>query len=557
MDGKTMSKSARKRQKKAKSGEGAQPKTLTAPPTRVINLPKPAPPPRTKGSNSGQLTKGARKVPSTSKKQVNQQFAAKRRGLSYPASLMLEAITLPKQAKPLRIGSDYGSDPTACTAVFQEPNVAFTQTGPGALVTQAGDVQAWVFRSALRSSIIQYIPPYSVGDTVEISYSAFQALDAGSAGDFTDAAYFAPVAFRSDAVSPGPLSPHGEFLYPGVLGPSDPFRGFWCDYGAQIQVGYQGALAPGANIHVKPYVLIDSEWTAVPAGFVVNTMTPIFSHRNILGDGFPDSSKTGGCYIAFKTYCDTDIPGDANTLVDINFNWSLDGAHNSVLTAYAHQSLPDLDLQVGVVDAIRIIGASLMFTNTSAAVARQGQTVGLQCDPKTRWNDRIGYTSVSTGTRKHVAFEDSEGMYGFLKPNNDADFDWTNELRNGQPRVTVSGPDNVSYAAFLIFPPSGYLTICVSAQSTYNRTGYWTMAFSLEYQTQDQWRDLDLPIYKMEALKVGASLVTDCNQWHQNFPHISEIWDWIKGAASSVANAIVDYGPTILKGAAMVAPLLL
>lgn len=471
------------------------------------------------------------------------QFKPKKR-LSVPAAKMLEAITLPKQAPPLRIGGKYGTDPSAAASVFDEPVVNW--------VTGDANTQAFVFRSALRAMVKKYVPaPTLAGTTM---YSGYQTLvNEISAGFINGPEYFAPVAFESNASPDSILSPHGLYLYPGSLGKSDPFRGFWADTGTNITFDIEG-LNTGDTCVFKPYLLVDKEWKECPSielDLALSTKTIRFNNRT----DFPPLGILSiiGAYLAFTVQVTTAAANSTPLNATISYSW--DGT--LVTTGWAQTSLPDLDPIIGSIDQIRIMGASLMFTNTSAAVARQGQSAGLQCDGQTDWIDFVGYDAVTKGKRKHVAFENAEGMYGFLMPQEDSDFNWLGEIGNGTPTDTISGPDGIQNATFDIYPNSAYITICVNADPAFNRTGYWTNAYSVEYSSQNQWTSIALPEYKFHLYLAGAELVTTCPQWHQNFPHIDEIWSWVKSAASGVKDAIVDYGIPLAKAAMTVAPLLL
>jgi len=89
------------------------------------------------------------------------------------------------------------------------------------------------------------------------------------------------------------------------------------------------------------------------------------------------------------------------------------------------------------------------------------------------------------------------------------------------------------------------------------RTGYWTVRADIEYSSIDQWRSLQMPNVRKDDLERALTLIAAAPQFHTNDFHISDLWNWVKNAAKSVGNAIVEYGPTVLKIATAVAPLLL
>jgi len=473
---------------------------------------------------------------------------------------MLEAIALPKESRPLRIGSNYSSDPTCAVSLYDDPDVNFSLVN-GENTANLSDAQIFLFRSALRHAVVTYLPQYEATGTT--SYTASQPVWPGGQvypNQDEEILYFYPVAMQSMNPDNSALSPHGEFLYPGVLDSGESNRGFWCDVGTNIVFSVNGPVSGTWSVNIIIHLEQDGKWVKCGPVILLNATSTVISIQ-FVPTSFPLLPAPGpngaGGYLSFSYQANDASSLLANADLTITYNWSQDGMGESVPVGLAQWTLPDLSDNIEAIDDLRVIGVAGMFTNTSAAVARQGQVAGLQCDAKTDFRDYLGYSAVTSDRRKHVAFENSEGMYGFLLPQDDNDFSFLDEIETGSQDIPTTGPTNLKDAKFMIVPRSAYITVCVSAQPGYNRTGYWTYSSTVEFTSQNQWYDLQKPEYSLSQLSAGAQCLKTCQQWHQNFPHIGEIWDWIKDAAKNVVGAIVDYGPTVLKGAAMVAPLLL
>lgn len=464
---------------------------------------------------------------------------------------LMQVIVLPKVAKALAIGTDFGTDELGATAPFEEPKCSFTQqdTNDPPNVTQIGDLQAFLFRSVLRNSILQYLPPYE--STGLIQYGAsMPTIPDGTGVNGTTPRQFAPTAFKS-ANGPGPLSPHGEYLFAGSNGKSDNRRGFWADYGAAITLQPGSPLTGLDSITITMYFWADGEWVSPSGGTVVlNAGTPFVTIRADNSHGFPIGP---GNYIAYEFL----EQGVANDLV-ILYQWTLDGPTNAVSVGYAHKTLTDFIDQYGnmaPLDEVGILGASLMFTNTSSLVAKQGQVAGLQIDANTDWTDFIGYDSVTTDNKKHRAFDNAEGMYGFLMPSHKDDFDYLGEFYRGVNHLGGTGPDGMARGFFVIQPEHPFLTMVVAAQSTQPRSGYWTIANSIQYLTNNQLFAIARPLASFKCYTDNISVVATATQWHRNADHLSDLGGWLKSAAKKVGEFVGDYVSPVLNVAKTVLPL--
>lgn len=454
---------------------------------------------------------------------------------------VMEAITLPREATPIKLGtSKYGGDPTGACNPFEQVPTAFNTVPTGNPDFDRTNVM-FAFRSLLRSNVYSYYPssPASYAGTDTL------AITPGEATVFNPGALQATLAFK----------PHGNYLYAGRHGLSDTRRGFWADLGAEISVSVPPLTLPPAGLYVNFLVSNGREWKQVVQFNLVNAgttpgtcvWTPVTaSGYYALEIGYIDNTKA-------QAYA-----GDFSVTVAIS--WSATSSN----LCYGHLAIPDIENQFGSLDAVRITAVSLMNTNNSAAIQKQGTLCGVQFDKGTLWSDSVTFTHF-TSNRKAKILPSDNGMYGFLKPLSEEDFEYSSEYTRaaiGETTESLSMFKQLSDAAFLIIPDTSYLGIAFevnrpSGVFPQGVTAYWTRAFGLEFLTNDQWRSLARSTLSPEILELALHLISETVQWHENEFHIDDLWNTIKSFASQVVNGIVEYGPTVLKGATMLAPLLL
>ena len=124
-------------------------------------------------------------------------------------------------------------------------------------------------------------------------------------------------------------------------------------------------------------------------------------------------------YYAFSLKC---VAAGAPQVITFTGNIDLVnlGANSDMI--WCQRPLPYLDDVLETIRAIRITGVSCMYTNTSAMISRQGQCVGLQLPKGANWLNNYDFNSLAVD-KKSQTLPIQNGMYGFLKPTLESDFD--------------------------------------------------------------------------------------------------------------------------------------
>lgn len=457
-----------------------------------------------------------------------QEVAAQ--GLPPRLKQLVSSFTLPKEIDPIRIGSQYGGDPTAVAKLFAKVNIRPNATGnPGPI--GSSDVIGFAFRDALRSFV------YSIGlnATDYYSYQATITLSVVKGAEYYPE--FSGPMFGDQTT---PILPHGDALYPGRLGISDPHRGFLCNDGDTFRLTVAAVAGVSSAAYYVLKKLDGASW---------NPVSTAFSQQLPVGTGGTLSwtiVQTG--YYALS--CQVDNSSNLASSVESGGTISIFNTVNTKSSIFGQLALPRIQEVASAVRSYRIPSVSLMFTNTASPLNRQGQTVGIQLPRMTNWTDNLDYEEVAN-SQKASTINVVNGQYGFLKPTQSSDLDMKIfQTQNG-------GYDYEEDMAFSILPESDYLLIHAQITTPEGRQGYFTPCHHIEYETISQWFNTREGNLKGGELDAALRVVAKLPQWHENDFHISDLWNGIKSVASDIWNGIKEVGSTIGPYLPMLAPLLI
>jgi len=403
---------------------------------------------------------------------------------------LLAALTMPKDYIVPRLGLSLGSDPTAIASPWTRCEMAF----PAGLMPpemSASALQLYAFRDVLRNHLFPM--PIITGAT----YSATPTL-VWANGELTYPKFGSPGGLTY--VSGDQL--YGATLFPGRFGPSDPIRGFLLTAGQTMTFDVSAAepSLPAATTAHFVVVVADAEgWEkVVEFGYVKGTSSATFTFT---------APYTG--YYAF-TVRTTGLPGlPSSVTLPLPISIVVKAAPAS--TCWAQRAIPGFSDVASFVDAIRLTGLSLMYTNTSAPLNRQGQIVGCQLPKGSYFLNHTNFGKVAS-YKKSVTRDIVDGAYGFLKPTSVDDFKMRIfELPFTQVDGSV-GEENV----FNIYPDSDYLCLIANVTNPAGQNGYCTVGTGLEYSTLNQWIEVKPGVINEEEVDRVMQALAKVPQWHTN-----------------------------------------
>lgn len=449
-----------------------------------------------------------------------------------PAIKILSSLTLPKESPPVRIGSAYGSDPTATANLFRRLDALFPGVD-GSSDIPAGDSAAFFFRDALRAMIYNF----GLLPSDQFQYTAQAILEISTSTNSAFPRYTGPLEVD---LAYSTVAPHGQFLFLGRNGKTDQNRGILAQGGSELIITVPIIPALGsANVQFTVFKFEADTWVeqtavVIPAasGGTVNYSTP----------------ETG--YYSWDAACTTPSAGGA-TPATLQVTMQTNATTASLASCWAQLPLPNLEEVLPTVRAIRVIAVSGMYTNTSAPINRQGQITALQIPKTSNWIDYTDFDVVAS-LMKSQTLNVVNGMYGFLKPTSADDFEMQSfQFSSGTSLV-------VTDYVFDLIPDSDFLTIHPQISSTAPlQTGYWTPAYAVEYTSTTQWIELRASEASNSDLENALGLLPSVPQWHENDFHFSDIWDWIKDTASSIWGGVKEVAGTVGPVIGAVAPFLI
>jgi len=349
---------------------------------------------------------------------------------------------------------------------------------------------------------------------------------------------------------------HGDILFPGRLGNADTQAGFLMNVGEQMTFNMPTSIVGQVwAYHVKTWENgeweedLSDQWTPGDHGATSKQYLCVDAPKYVsFSFNYPGISATGVNYHeTITTRLDTGVG-------------TTDGSNS-----FCQHALPDFAQNVPAVKSVKVLGASIMFTNTSEQISRNGSVAVAQVPCGNSWMNYLGEANLSKlNKERNAVMSIEDGSYVFLKPSSPTDvFSFSKEYTLYNPdsplQVINLARDPVYETAFfnLIEPCEFIVTNLVIAPSYLGVvSGYWTFAFKCEYNSDDRWRSLQFGNVLPESTEAALALVSAAPQFHKNDFHISDIWKWIVDVAKSVTTGIVKHGPGVLKVASTLAPFL-
>lgn len=485
------------------------------------------------------------------------------KNLTKEARKIIEAIALPQVSNGLRISSGYNDIPTAADSLYEREAIVYGSEQ---------ETINFAFRSALRNAI-RGIPLLTTENTLYSGVDRVRTEYDGVTGTWVPIRPRALQLRGLTVIGTASLSAvHGPWQYPGRLGKSDPHRGFWADASSVISVLLGSTVLPATNYKARLLYLQGEQWIA----------TGYETTFNVDGRAdFPFVGTDGTC--TFGTYFAAEISrfggaagsefinptllivGGAPTLTVVNPRTGGNEAYSLQTNTYSygHRSIKGIEAHFQQIDDLRIYGVSMLYTQTSAFTTNQGEVAMAQFEAHRPWWHNADYSiisSVNPARGKYMPV--TNGSYAFLKPSNKENFNYLGEFTvdptDSDPRVLIAtGPAGMIDGAFNFYPDSDYLALALNQDPSVNRTGLLTVATTIEYTTEDQWVETRTPNIDPSIAAPAIASIRHLPQFHENEFHISDVFDWLKDKAAAVVNGVLEYGPMVLKGAAMAAPFLL
>jgi hypothetical protein len=218
---------------------------------------------------------------------------------------------------------------------------------------------------------------------------------------------------------------------------------------------------------------------------------------------------------------------------------------------WCHLPASDYPASQGRMHTPRIHGVSLMYSNTSATNFSGGQISMAQLPSGTDWiSYALNPTSIENA-QGSLTLNAKKGMYGFLKQTQPSDSDFLDNVR-------VDNDQHVIDTFYSLDEKSAYLGMSIFISDIDGRSGYFTHAISFEYATLDKNSGVEEPDKNLspQVFKDAQAEVKSMVQFHENPTHFMQLLRQAGRLAKKAAEAVVTYGPTVMKAGKFIASVL-
>jgi len=444
------------------------------------------------------------------------------------AMQIARSLCLPEEGNVVRYAAPYSVEPTAIAAPYTEPYTAWS-LNPALASRQlsATDLMAVVTRTPEAALILYDFNPgnaawqYNLtGGNVNASGLPLPPSQSFNVPVATGVFTAIPLLYGIPAVAGG-YSPHGTTWFSGSYHSSaDPNqKWFWVN----ATDAFTCTIAT-IDSSVTGYLVIDyfdgTSYVAVSEVGPAQTYTTTPTTASLTFEK--------GAYASVNFYTESIVTYNVDVLLFTNVY--IKGNTDN----FCHTCIPYFDYNCGSVPAIRVLNASLRYTNRASELNAQGTIAMTQSYEGKPWtsyiaNNGTGYKAV-TSSKVHFTGPLNKGAYGFLKPEDSKTFNFVSNTKTSGGNIMSSGWE--------IDQQASYLIAYAQCTNALGMDGFWVATYGVEYETSDSWRSVKAPNANSETWAMAMQMVLRTNQFHENPSHLEEIWDSIKGVGDAVAPII-------------------
>jgi hypothetical protein len=249
----------------------------------------------------------------------------------------------------------------------------------------------------------------------------------------------------------------------------------------------------------------------------------------------------------YAVYCQTRYGEDQNELDELHLGMSI--TTPALAPVLAHRTIPAFGVNYSSLDSARINAISMLYTNTANPLYRGGSVYSMQAPLGVYWYHYVDGTNILADALG-VDFRTSEnGSYGFLKSTQPND-------RDMHVHHQVTGAGALADVYYPLATQCDYLVTQVTSATAENATQTWTWNMVLEFTTVNIFFETKEADGSIDDYQKAMEMVKRLDQWKENKTHWKVIQRELGNAAKSVFKFGQKYGPTALKMAKMVAPLM-
>lgn len=506
-------------------------------------------------------TKPATARPARGHNKMVEPYVAK---LSRQPNRMVLGFSLPHMFPTPRLSTIYNDFPTATASPFLVRNIDWTSPSPS--TTRAipkGQFVAAVSRNPL-ASVVQYneypenmvseynlwfAAPYSGSPfTNRFAYEVNMPTSTGYPFDVTLQAGVDPEYLQDNRWGDATYShPHGYYYYAVDAAGR---KGFYVsNHDTRIEIiskHYTSATDATGDALFRVLYWNNSVWDRTSNVIRMDITDPIDTHATIVFD------KPG--YYAIEVEFSLHVLTSSQQIFEYEIMlWAVGNQWGFSPINYVEE----VQSSIG---GIRVPAVSIMLTQRSALLSKGGQVCGCQLKNGESWESPIlGGNPFSELASRSTAWYGNleEGIYGFLKPSSQPEFDIQRafEVDDGEV-VGYHNPIN---------PVGSWLMVCADAppftmpDSYPGGLAYLTVNYGVEFVTDNIWFAQFVSDSNSQEFDKALEILKGTPQWHENPMHFRDLVRSAMSAgrtalklAPSIAKLVGAFAPGVAPSAAVV-----
>lgn len=451
-----------------------------------------------------------RRVKQIAKRKISKEVAESDR--------IAASLALPKDISTIRYAGDFTTSDTAVANPFDVLPLSFYGSDaapPDSTFLQLPQNETFgaIYRNILCSAILYTVPPTNDNWSYDhyIANYETESLDPSKNATIKIGIFpqTIPIAYAKPSTDSS-FTPHGTIWFPGYV-KDDTEKYFWYDDEGAVNVYMvQSFASEEGNVQLR--VLY---WNG--RGPSLDSDSTI-----LLGLSAPNEypiARSG--YYCFQVY-------GTGTALDQVVTISMTYENNG--STFGHRCMPFLEDNAASVEAVRIQAASFLVSETAAPINKQGKVTAKQIPRGENWQQfaASGFRGISK-LSKAVTIPVETGMYGFLKPSSEADFAIIDDYQTQGGVIQTAG--------YPLLPISDFLIFAVNVDSVEGRDMLLTLAFGLEYETTDPWRQVGSPKTSPLSWRETWLKIREMEQFYENPTHWRDIFKKI----ASHAKTAIEY----------------
>lgn len=431
------------------------------------------------------------------------------------AGQITASFALPDEFEPRRMRNEYSTEATALFKVNEEHKPTWMSRAASGEQLNPNTHIEFIFNDVLRNRIVYeaaqgaWSYAWRFGRSATGAAQTAQQVYASTNNDPSELTH---------AVSTGAFSPHGDTIFALRFQSK---KGIWVDTEATALSTITVTLAPAPGTSggsIVYWQFINGQWQQA------------FRQAILVATTGYTWQPTQSAYYFVEV-----INPQAAEAVSVT--------SSGTCGCWGHKYLPFGIVNAASMEAVRLLGQSILVRNIAAPLNQQGNITGIQPGKGRYW---FSFASQDAGTDPYPVIADyaganasrrlATGMYAFKKPTEEADF----KFKEAFVVENIPGSTNANWVgADSTILDVEYIVVAAQCTVAAGRDLLVRTVHAGEYETSNQFLMVAKPVAEPEDWRAGIEALASMQQFYDNPVHWKRILSTI-GQIASVSGRIMS-----------------